>query len=281
MGMIINVQNTHFAKGSKTVTNGVSSYSWGAVQQIQGLEKVTITPITAKGEKYGDGILRKKLARRTGYTLGIDINALPMDVKQYVNGLSYEEGVETDDGSCAGGAFAFGFEYVTTEDELEKIWFIWCEADPIEEENQQSTSDINISSDTLAVTSYKLSEYGNRAYVKISSADPNVTQQMLNDFFTKVQTDKTITPAVKPTVSTPVADPVSGATFSTTQSVTLSCATEGATIYYTTDDSTPTISSIPYSTPISLSATTTIKAIAIKNGMQNSAVMEATYTKSE
>lgn len=279
--MIINVQNTHFAKGSKTVTNGVSSYSWGAVQQIQGLEKVTITPITAKGEKYGDGILRKKLARRTGYTLGIDINALPMDVKQYVNGLSYEEGVETDDGSCAGGSFAIGFEHVTADDNVEKIWFIWCEADPIEEENQQSTSDINISSDTLSVTAYKLSEYDNRAYVKISSADSNVTQTMLDNFFTKVQTDKTITAAVVPTVATPVANPVSGTTFSDTQSVTLTCATEGATIYYTTDDSTPTISSIPYSTPISLSATTTIKAIAVKDGMTNSAVIEATYTKSE
>ena len=60
MGMVINVQNTHIAKGTKTTTNGVSAYTWDTPQKVQGLEKVTITPITATGEKYGDGILRKK-----------------------------------------------------------------------------------------------------------------------------------------------------------------------------------------------------------------------------
>lgn len=193
MGMIINVQGTHFAKGTKTD----STYKWDAPVAIEGLEKVTITPITAKGEKYGDGILRKKIARRTGYTLGIDINSLPADVKHYINGLTYTTGVETDDGSCAGGAFAIGFEHVTADDKVEKIWFIWCEAEPIEEESEQSTSDINISSDTVAITAYKLAAYNNRAYVKISSADENVTEEMLANFFTKVQTSTTIEAATQ------------------------------------------------------------------------------------
>ena len=66
--------------------------------------------------------------------------------------------------------------------------------------------------------------------------------------------------------------------YNATQSVTLSCTTEGATIHYTTDGSTPTSSSPTYSTAIPVSATTTIKAIAVKTGWADSDVATAAYT---
>lgn len=67
--------------------------------------------------------------------------------------------------------------------------------------------------------------------------------------------------------------------FNSSMSVTMSCATEGATIKYTDDGSTPTSASSTYSSAITVSATKTIKAIAIKTGYANSAVASATYTK--
>ena len=82
------------------------------------------------------------------------------------------------------------------------------------------------------------------------------------------------------TVATPVFNPAAG-TYTEAQTVTISCATEGATIHYTTDGSTPTASSTPYSNAISVSETATIKAIAVKAGMADSAVTSATYTISE
>jgi hypothetical protein len=80
----------------------------------------------------------------------------------------------------------------------------------------------------------------------------------------------------KPVVATPTANPPAG-TYTAVQSVTLT-STEGATIYYTTNGTAPTTSSTQYSTPISISTTTTLKAFAVKEGMDNSGILTAAYT---
>lgn len=68
---------------------------------------------------------------------------------------------------------------------------------------------------------------------------------------------------------------------SATQAVTLSTATSGAAIHYTTDGTTPDAGSPIYdsSSKPTLSATATVKAIAIMPGYEDSAVSEKTYTK--
>ncbi|MFB9275628.1 chitobiase/beta-hexosaminidase C-terminal domain-containing protein [Cohnella cellulosilytica] len=85
------------------------------------------------------------------------------------------------------------------------------------------------------------------------------------------------TTPLPPQASAPVFSPAGGE-FTTPQSVTLSSATAGATIKYTTDGSTPTAASPTYTGPIPVTATTTIKAIATKADMTNSAVSSSTYT---
>ena len=61
-------------------------------------------------------------------------------------------------------------------------------------------------------------------------------------------------------------------------SLTLSTETQGAVIYYTTDSSTPTAESTPYTQSLRIEANTTVKAIAIKEGIENSPVSVATIT---
>lgn len=80
-----------------------------------------------------------------------------------------------------------------------------------------------------------------------------------------------------PTCVTPTFSPAAG-TFYTNQSVTISTTTDDATIYYTTDGSVPTTSSSVYSSAVSVNVTTTIKAIAVKDGYNNSSVASATFT---
>lgn len=66
--------------------------------------------------------------------------------------------------------------------------------------------------------------------------------------------------------------------FDSSTEVTITAA-EGASIYYTNDGSTPTSGSTAYSEALTLEATTTIKAIAVKGGI-TSEVASKTFTKS-
>ena len=77
--------------------------------------------------------------------------------------------------------------------------------------------------------------------------------------------------------ASPVADPTGG-NYSAALLVRLSSATEGAAIHYTTDGSTPTASSALYTGGITVSISTSLKAIAVRSGMANSDVMTEEYT---
>ena len=78
-----------------------------------------------------------------------------------------------------------------------------------------------------------------------------------------------------PTVNAPN---FSGATqFEESTQVTMTGPT-GSEIHYTVDGSTPTAESPVYSEPLTLTETTVVKAIAIKDGVSSS-VTSRTYTK--
>lgn len=79
-----------------------------------------------------------------------------------------------------------------------------------------------------------------------------------SDAFPSVVTTYTIPQCARPVIT------VSGGT------VTITCATEGATIHYNTDENPATISSTPYTAPFAKGDATTIRAIAVRNGYINS-----------
>lgn len=80
-------------------------------------------------------------------------------------------------------------------------------------------------------------------------------------------------------VETPEISPAGGVVASGTE-VTITCSTDGANIYYTTDGTTPTSSSTAYN-PVSkptITVAQTIKVIAVKDGLEDSEVASASYT---
>ena len=93
-----------------------------------------------------------------------------------------------------------------------------------------------------------------------------LTHKVLDGGGTQVGATLTATFAVSHSPEAPVISPEGGVVASWPQTVTISCATEGATIHYTTDGSTPTADSPTYRR-FRLSEPTTVKAIAVKDGL--------------
>ncbi len=79
------------------------------------------------------------------------------------------------------------------------------------------------------------------------------------------------------TANVPVPSVTAGS-YTGTQKVSLTCATSGASIYYTTDGSAPSRASTKYTSAISVPVgSTTIKAIAVADGYYDSALLKASY----
>ncbi|MBO6057680.1 MAG: chitobiase/beta-hexosaminidase C-terminal domain-containing protein [Bacteroidales bacterium] len=143
-----------------------------------------------------------------------------------------------------------------------------------------SNGKINVSSSVINVTA---SNQGNKIRLSITSNNETWSIQKNTSGtnfggYKNTQTDITLIEAPASKVATPSFSP-SANTYNETQNVTISCATDDASIYYTmgADPADPTSSSTPYTGAITVSANTTIKAIAIKDGMTDSNIASASY----
>lgn len=104
--------------------------------------------------------------------------------------------------------------------------------------------------------------------VQVTDATGATSQKI----FTIVVAASTLTPAATPQFS-----PAPG-TFGVAKTISITCTTPGASIFYTTNGSTPSTSSTPVTGGVLVNATSTIQAIAIASGFSQSAIGSATYT---
>lgn len=125
---------------------------------------------------------------------------------------------------------------------------------------------------------YNVSETGEFDFVRLKfaivlpDAVPSSTSRLTIDSVVVFGVPGVVTNMVE----MPVINPIEG-TYYQSFDATITCATDGAVIRYTLDGTEPTETSAVYSAPVSISATTTLKAKAWKEGYTPSFVASATY----
>jgi hypothetical protein len=125
---------------------------------------------------------------------------------------------------------------------------------------------------TAAVTGYAVSGYDK---TQTGNQSVTVTYQGKTAVFRVNVTDPD-----KETAATPTADPAAGAVASGTM-VRLDSETTDAEIWYTVNGSLPAqggAGSVKYTAPFAITPPVTVRAVAVKDGMNDSAVLEAAYT---
>ena len=123
------------------------------------------------------------------------------------------------------------------------------------------------------------SEFINNSDCTVSGSADNVGEQTVTVTYNGQTVKFTVTVLERPvetqTVETPL---IETADFYGGKRAIISCATDGADIYYTTDGSDPTTASEKYAAPIELTESAEIKAVAVKSDMNDSAVSGKTVT---
>ncbi|MBQ2497390.1 MAG: endonuclease, partial [Prevotella sp.] len=164
--------------------------------------------------------------------------------------------------ATANAVFTSSSSYQPFKDWYYKMLVEWSQNDPVDELE-------------IARNNAVYSEQGNRnPFVDYPGLEEYVWGDKKNEPFDYANYNATVA------VRTPTFSP-DGGTFASPQSVTISCATDGATIYYTIDGTTPTASSTPYTEPITVSESLTLMAIAVKDDEQSSVATASFVIKDE
>ena len=140
-------------------------------------------------------------------------------------------------------------------------------------------------SEPSAIISYSLNGAANQVYtgpITLNTPGTYTITAMADGMYWLPSNQATATytvtaPAPPAPVENPVISPNSGFSYNPVQ-VSITCPTQGADIYYTTDGTTPTTASTHYTAPFTVSTSTTVKAKAFQTGHEASGVVSATYT---
>ncbi len=183
----INVKNVHLAE----ITELESGLQYGTPEHIIGAMEIGKKPNVSTGKLYGDGKIAHTTSKKSAFDLVLDLNKLPTKWRRYMEGTTVNGGVEKGTSGDEPKPFAIGWEVEKTGGKSELIWFLYCKANPIEEKTQQSEENIIYSTDSIAIMAIEHADIG-RFYTLIDTEDEDVSEEMAENFFKKVQTTDSI-----------------------------------------------------------------------------------------
>ena len=180
----INVKNIHMAEITES-PEGVLTFS--VPELIIGAMQVTRNPQLSTGKLFGDGKVRNNAAKKIGYEITLQQNKIPTKWRRYMEGVKVVTGVESGTSMDEPKPLAVGWEVEKTGGESEFIWFLYCQANPIQETVSQSEDNTVYSTDSVTLLATEPDSLG-RYYTFIDTEDEAITPEMTANFFKKVQT---------------------------------------------------------------------------------------------
>ena len=255
-------KTTYSAGDSFDPTGLTVTASYNDESQEDVTESVTWTPDPlTKGTTSVTGTYMEQTVQITGLTVKGPAGSISITADNPVNivtaGGSDDLALAYDNLTISSNSdFEVQF-YDANDDEISDPDWIEVTVEDAEPSGYKVSYEVTANDDTSARS----------AYFKVYATDDNSDLAYSN----KVTITQAARPVTPPTINL---DP---GVYNTVQSVTITTNEDGGTTYYTTDGSNPTNESTPYTDAISITKTTTLKAITYK-GDNYSSISSATYT---
>lgn len=258
-----------FAPVATTPANALPTYDFAKLVTIGKLVAANLTVNNASGELYADDGLAEKVDMFASGSLEIQTDDKTNEVHAALHGATMntdtDEITDSEGDNAPRGGLAYYKVIIRNGVRIYKGVYHPLVAAILGNDSAATKG----SSITFGTSSTTFNVF------RCNSGAWRITKEFSSEDAVIAWCDSKLNSAGK--VAAPVAYPSAGAVASGTE-VALMCSTNGATIYYTLDGSTPTTESTEYTSAIELTSGKTIKAIAVKDGMNASDVMTAEYT---
>ena len=267
--------------GARVTKDDADSYETSDVFDIAGVSEIGKTTENSTEAHYYDNMPAITISSTGADTITCSVSALPMDVLAELTGQTYDSKIGAlIESKREQRYFAIGYKTKTTDGREIYVWRYKGSFAIPDSTHTTENAGTDATGQSLVYTgistTYKFTNAdGTKSELRSLNVDTSKNLVDTSKFFEKVTTPTMLN---SKKVETPTARPTEGDIY-TTDHIWLTTATADAKIYYTTNGEEPTTSSIEYTTPITtLTENKTIKAIAIKEGLENSDIASFEYT---
>lgn len=231
--------------------------------------KTSVNPAYNEASLYGDNKKVESVKEFKEATVGLGVTRLPLIASRIMFGHDVSaDGAETSNTEDSTGYVGYGF--ITAEMEDSKKIYRACFLPKVKFAESEEAYETRGDSIVIKTPELNGTAIGNEDGVWRRKS-PKFETEMKADEWIQIQL------GVLEQCAAPVAS-VAGGTYDGAQEVTLRTSTEGATIRYTLDGTTPSeTNGAVYNKPITISATSGLRAVAYKEGARESDISVEEY----
>ena len=175
----INVKNLVMAL---LLTDTAEGATYGNVESISPAMQVQLTPSLSSGTLHGDGVQQENIAKLNGIAMVMDVNKVKIETRAKMLGHTYENGVLIEKAGDEAPYIAVGYLVEGTNKCNEYVWLLKGRAQPFNSTVQQSTDNINFSTDSININFIPRDCDGALRYFA-DSANADLTEVQIGKWF--------------------------------------------------------------------------------------------------
>ena len=175
----INIKNAVYCVLQTDESEGTT---YGDVKSLSPAMQVQLTTSLATGVLHGDGVQQENIARITGIAMVLDVNKIPIEDRAIILGNKYENGILEEVAGDEAPYIAVGYEVPETNGCKELIWLLKGRAQPYNSNVQQSTENINFSTDSVTINFIPRDSDGRLRFFG-DTANADLTEEQVTKWF--------------------------------------------------------------------------------------------------